>query len=297
MASPHKVTKAIIPAAGLGTRFLPATKAMPKEMLTVVNKPVIQYAIEEGYAAGIREFIIITGRGKATMENHFDHPYELADTLSKRGKLAELKAVTEVLPADAKIYYTRQGQPLGLGHAVLCAAGITQDEPFAVLLPDDIMSLETENALADMIKLYEATGQSVVLAEEVPLEKTQNYGILDVSGPTVGRTAPVKGFIEKPKPAEAPSRLSIIGRYVLSPAHMAELATTLPGKGGEIQITDAMHAIAQREGFQGYLSRSQRFDCGDKVGFQMANLYFAMKDPYIAPRLKDFLAETLANAS
>jgi UTP--glucose-1-phosphate uridylyltransferase len=285
----RKITKAIIPAAGLGTRFLPATKAMPKEMLTVVNKPIIQYAVEEGYEAGIREFIIITGRGKAVMENHFDHPYELADTLQKRGKIAELEAVTSVLPADARLYYTRQGQPLGLGHAVHCAAAITQEEAFAVILPDDIICRGKENPLTEMIKIYEETGISSVLVEEVPIEKTSNYGILDVSGPTANRRAPARGFVEKPKPEEAPSNLSVIGRYVLSPRHMSLLALGIPGKGGEIQLTDAMHKVAQEEGFYGYISNSQRFDCGDKVGFQMANLYFAMQDPYIAPRLQPFL--------
>ncbi len=287
----HKVTKAIIPAAGLGTRFLPATKAMPKEMLTVVNKPIIQYAVEEGYAAGIREFIIITGRGKAVMENHFDHPYELADTLQKRGKMAELEAVTNVLPSDARLYYTRQGQPLGLGHAVHCASAITQDEPFAVILPDDIICTGTENPLAEMVKMYEETGTSSVLVEEVPMEKTANYGILDVSGAVENRRAPAKGFVEKPKPEEAPSNLSVIGRYVLSPRHMHHLATATPGKGGEIQLTDAMHKVAQEEGFYGFVSQSKRFDCGDKVGFQMANLYFAMQDPFIAPRLQPFLLQ------
>jgi UTP--glucose-1-phosphate uridylyltransferase len=288
----HKVTKAVIPAAGLGTRFLPATKAMPKEMLTVVNKPIIQYAIEEAYDAGIREFIIITGRGKASMENHFDYPYELADTLSKKGKLKELEEVNGVLPKDARLFYTRQGEPLGLGHAVHCAHSVTMDEPFAVILPDDILCRSKENPLKEMIALYEETGKSVVLCEEVPQERTVNYGILDLGGkPIDGRRAPAVGFVEKPKPEEAPSRLSIVGRYVLSPAHMPVLATIAPGKGGEIQLTDAMMKIAQTEGFWGYVSQSRRFDCGDKVGFQMANLYFAMQNPEIAPRLQPFLHE------
>lgn len=290
MPTKPKVTKAIIPAAGLGTRFLPATKAMPKEMLTVVSKPIIQYAIEEAYEAGIREFIIITGRGKAAMENHFDHPYELADTLQKKGKLAELETVNNVLPSDARIYYTRQGQPLGLGHAVACAATVTGNDPFAVLLPDDIICRDKENPLAEMIKIYEQTGQSVVLAEEVPHDRTNQYGILNLGGQGVqNRQAKVQGFVEKPKIEEAPSNLAIVGRYVLSPAHMPQLAKTQPGKGNEIQLTDAMVEVCKREGFIGYVSQSKRFDCGDKVGFQMANLYFAMQDPYIAGRLQPFL--------
>lgn len=290
----RKVTKAIIPAAGLGTRFLPATKAMPKEMLTVVNKPIIQYALEEAYEAGIREFIIITGRGKAAMENHFDYPYELADTLQRKGKLAELELVTNVVPKDARVYYTRQGEPLGLGHAVWCGHTITGDDPFAVLLPDDIICRSNGNDLKQMIQLYETTGQSVVLAEEVPQERTANYGICDPAGPVVNGAMPIKGFVEKPKPEEAPSRCAIVGRYVLSPRHMQLLANGKPGKGGEIQLTDAMADVAQSEGFQAHLLQNARFDCGDKVGFQMANLYFAMNDPYIAPRLQPFLQQTAA---
>jgi UTP--glucose-1-phosphate uridylyltransferase len=295
---PRKVTKAVIPAAGLGTRFLPATKAMPKEMLTVVNKPIIQYALEEAYEAGIREFIIITGRGKAAMENHFDYPYELADTLQKKGKLAELESVTNILPRDARLYYTRQGEPLGLGHAVHCAHTITGDDPFAVLLPDDILCRTKGNDLKAMIGLYEQTGQSVVLAEEVPAERTVNYGICDPASPLTSGAMPanfpVRGFVEKPKPEEAPSRCAIVGRYVLSPRHMQLLAEGKPGKGGEIQLTDTMERVAKEEGFQAFMQQNQRFDCGDKVGFQMANLYFAMQDPYIAPRLQPYLQQMAA---
>jgi UTP--glucose-1-phosphate uridylyltransferase len=291
-----KVTKAIIPAAGLGTRFLPATKAMPKEMLTVVAKPIIQYAVEEAYAAGIREFIFITGRGKVVMENHFDHPYELADTLEKKGKLAELKMVKDVLPDDAKIFYTRQGAPLGLGHAVYCAHGITQDEPFAVLLPDDIIDCGKTNPLKEMIKIYNETGKSVVMCEEVPHDRTNQYGILDLGGGGIKKQrATVKGFIEKPDPKNAPSNLRIAGRYVLTPRHMAELAKTKPGKAGEIQLTDAMQQVCKKEGFTGYLFTGQMFDCGDKVGFQMANLHFAMQDPYIAARLQPFIHQIAEN--
>jgi len=291
---PRKVTKAIIPAAGLGTRFLPATKAMPKEMLTVVNKPIIQYALEEAYEAGIREFIVITGRGKAAMENHFDYPYELADTLRKKGKLAELDLVTDILPKDARLYYTRQGEPLGLGHAVWCGHSIIGDEPFAVLLPDDIICRNNGNDLQQMIALHEATGQSVVLAEAVPPERTANYGICIPSGPVANGTLPVQGFIEKPAPAAAPSRYAVVGRYVLTPRHLALLAYAQPGKGGEIQLTDVMAQVAQEEGFQAHLLQNPRFDCGDKVGFQMANLYFALNDPYIAPRLQPYLQQMAA---
>jgi UTP--glucose-1-phosphate uridylyltransferase len=290
----RKVTKAIIPAAGLGTRFLPATKAMPKEMLTVVNKPIIQYAVEEAYEAGIREFIIITGRGKVAMENHFDHPYELADTLAKKGKQAELDLVTNILPKDARFYYTRQGEPLGLGHAVWCGHTITGDDPFVVILPDDVLCRDKGNDLKAMIELYEATGQSVVLAEEVAPERTVNYGICKPAGALINGNLPVDGFVEKPSPAEAPSNYGIIGRYVLSPRHMQLLADAKPGKGGEIQITDAMALVAAEEGYMAHLLQGQRFDCGDKVGFQMANLHFAMQDPFIAPRLLPYLQGVVA---
>jgi UTP--glucose-1-phosphate uridylyltransferase len=285
-----KVTKAVFPVAGLGTRFLPATKAMPKEMLTVVHKPVIQYAVEEAYEAGIREFIFITGRGKDAIENHFDKPYELADMLRKRGKLEELKMVEHVVPADAKFYYIRQGEPLGLGHAVHCAHTITRDEPFAVLLPDDIVFEEDAHPLSEMLKVFESTGKSVVLAEEIPYERTRNYGVLDLAGGGVkDRVADVKGFVEKPEPEVAPSRFGVVGRYILTPQHMELLASAKPGKGGEIQLTDAMDEVARSEGFSGYVYGGQRFDCGDKVGWQMANLFFAMRDPYIGPRLQPFL--------
>lgn len=285
----RKVTKAVFPVAGLGTRFLPATKAMPKEMLTVVHKPVIQYAVEEAYAAGIRDFIFVTGRGKDALENHFDKPYELSDILAKKGKTKELDMVEHILPADARLYYIRQGEPLGLGHAVLKAAGITGDEPFAVLLPDDIICTESENPLKEMIALHEQTGKSVVLAEEVPFERTQNYGILDVASAPADRKVAVKGFVEKPKPEEAPSNLSVVGRYVLTARHMQLLPSIAPGKGNEIQLTDAMAKVAAEEGYYGYVSASRRFDCGDKVGFQMANLYFALQDPYIAERFLPFV--------
>lgn len=285
-----KVTKAVFPVAGLGTRFLPATKAMPKEMLTVVNKPIIQYAVEEAYEAGIREFIFVTGRGKASIENHFDNPYELADTLAKKGKLTEMEMVKNILPSDARIYYTRQGDPMGLGHAVWCAHTVTGDDPFAVILPDDIICREGGNPLKSMVELYEQTGKSVVMCEEVSPERTDQYGILDLGGNGVSnRVAQVASFVEKPKPADAPSNLAVVGRYVLSPAHMGQLAGTKPGKGGEIQLTDAMAEVCKAEGFQGYVFQGKRFDCGDKVGFQMANLYFAMQDPYIAERLQPFL--------
>jgi UTP--glucose-1-phosphate uridylyltransferase len=289
----RKVTKAVLPVAGLGTRFLPATKAMPKEMLTVVHKPIIQYAVEEALEAGITELIFVTGRGKVALENHFDYPYELADVLKKKNKLKELQSVEDILPKGVKIYYTRQGAPLGLGHAVHCAAGITNDEAFAVLLPDDVLKdRDGKHTLRDMIRIYEETGQSVVMAQEVPQEKTSNYGVLDLGGKGVdGSRAPVAGFVEKPKPEVAPSNLAVVGRYVLTPRHMDLLAEGVVGAGNEIQLTDAMERVAKEEGFWGYVSEAERFDCGDKVGFQMANLRFALDDEYIRPRLLPYLMQ------
>jgi len=294
MSHQRKVTKAVFPVAGLGTRFLPATKAMPKEMLTVVNKPVIQYAVEEAYAAGIREFIFVTGRGKSAIENHFDKPYELSDILTKKGKTAELQMVEEILPKDARLYYTRQGEPLGLGHAVWCAHTITGEDAFAVILPDDIICTGNGNPLRELIDIYGATGRSAVLCEEVPREKTSSYGILETAGAVENGRVAVRSFVEKPSPETAPSNLAVVGRYVLTAAHMEVLKDTPAGKGGEIQLTDAMVKIAADEGFYGFVSRAKRFDCGDKVGFQMANLHFAMQDPYIAPRLLPFLRQVAA---
>jgi UTP--glucose-1-phosphate uridylyltransferase len=287
-----KVTKAVIPVAGLGTRFLPATKAMPKEMLTVVSKPLIQYAVEEALAAGIREFVFVTGRGKSAIENHFDKPYELSDTLSKKGKLKELESVEKILPKDARIYYTRQGEPKGLGHAIHCAAGITRDEPFAVLLPDVVVCTGDINPTAEAVRLFEQTGKSVVVANEVPHERVQNYGVLDTVGAVDAKgVVGVKGFVEKPKPDVAPSNLAILGRYVLTARHMDILATLGTGAGGEIQLTDAIDAVCKEEGVLGSVFGGRHFDCGDKVGFQMANLYFAMQDEYIAPLLRPFVEE------
>lgn len=287
-----KVRKAVLPVAGLGTRFLPATKAMPKEMLTVVDKPLIQYAVEEALAAGIEEFIFITGRGKSAIENHFDKPYELADLLKKKGKLEELESVMHILPEHVRISYIRQGEPLGLGHAVWCAQSAVGDEPFAVLLPDDIIYGETGVPLKDMVAAYEQTGKPTVMTQEVPLERTVNYGILDIGTHQFeGNTIAVDGFVEKPKPEEAPSTCGVVGRYILTPRIFDFLAEKNVGKGGEIQLTDAMAQLQQEEGFQGYRLDGIRFDCGDKVGFQKANLFFALRDEYIGPRLLNFIQD------
>lgn len=285
-----KIRKAVLPVAGLGTRFLPATKAMPKEMLTVVDKPIIQYVVEEALEAGIEEFIFITGRGKTSIENHFDKPYELIDMLEKKGKLKELASVVDILPAHCRAYYTRQGAPLGLGHAVLQAQSLIGDEPFAVLLPDDIIHSDEENALQKMINIHDKTNGNVVLTMNVDKERTKNYGILDIKQEKLdGRTVRAHGFIEKPAPNEAPSTLAVTGRYVFNSSVFKELENTKPGHGGEIQLTDAMDALLQKEKFYGYILNGERFDCGDKVGFQQANLFFALKDKYIGPLLKEYI--------
>lgn len=291
----RKVRKAVLPVAGLGTRFLPATKSMPKEMLTVVDKPIIQYVVEEAAKAGITDFIFVTGRGKSSIENHFDKPYELSSTLEKKGKLQELKAVENVMPEGCQAYYTRQGEPLGLGHAVLCAKGIVGNEPFAVLLPDDILS-SPENTLKNMIDLYEETGDNMVLAMDVPLERTKNYGVIDPNGESVeNRQINVHGFVEKPGPEKAPSTLAVTGRYVFSPRIFSCLEKTEKGYGGEIQLTDAMDMLLKEENFKGYILNGERFDCGDKVGFQKANLHFALQDEYIGPRLAEYIQELKEN--
>lgn len=291
----HKVRKAVLPVAGLGTRFLPATKALPKEMLTVVDKPVVQYVVEEAVRAGITEIIFVTGRGKASIDNHFDRPYELVDTLEKRGKIQELDSVVNMLPENVRCIYTRQGQPLGLGHAIWCAKDIVGDEPFAVLLPDVIID-DDNNAFGQLVELFEETGKPAVMCEEVAMERTKNYGILDLGGSKLeNKRGGVNGFVEKPGPQKAPSNLAITGRYVFTPRIFELLENEKPGYGGEIQLTDAMHRLAQEQGFQAQLLDGERFDCGDKVGWQMANLFFAMKNDYIAPRLIDYMENIVAN--
>lgn len=294
MTSSPKVRKAVLPVAGLGTRFLPATKAMAKEMLTVVDKPVIQYAVEEAVEAGIEEFIFVTGRGKSAIEDHFDNPYELIDTLNKKGKEELLQKVLSVKPPHTRISYTRQGSPLGLGHAIGCAASLVGNEPFAVLLPDDIICSPHENALKGMLETFYETGKSVVLAEEVPFDRVQSYGIIDLNGiQPVDRVAEVHGLVEKPAPEEAPSNLGVVGRYVFTPRIMTLLQDAKPGKGGEIQLTDSMEVLRQEQGFMAYSFNGTRFDCGDKVGWQQANLYYALQDDYIRERLLPYVKSLL----
>lgn len=269
-----KIRKAVFPVAGMGTRFLPATKAIPKEMLPVVDKPLIQYGVEEALAAGVEEIIFVTGRGKTALEDHFDLNPELERALSERGKQAELAAVRDVVLGAGKLSCVRQSEPLGLGHAVWCARQLVGDEPFAVLLPDDLV-LADRPCLAQMVDAYDETGGNVVAVMDVPREHTNRYGILDV-GADDGRLAEVKGLVEKPDPADAPSTLSIIGRYVLMPEIFGFLDRQERGAGGEIQLTDAMAHMIGNLPFHGLRFEGTRFDCGDKVGFLEANIAFAL---------------------
>ena len=267
------VRKAVFPVAGLGTRFLPATKVMPKEMLTIVDKPLIQYALEEAMDAGIEEFVLVTGRGKNLMEDHFDHAYELEAILQERGKGPELDAVHAMMPDPGKLSYTRQRRPLGLGHAIWCARQFIAGEPFAVLLPDDLIQA-APGCLRQMMEAYTEVGGNMVAVEDVPCEQTNRYGILDVKSDD-GRLARAQGLVEKPDPAAAPSTLSIIGRYILQPEVFHHLDKHEKGAGGEIQLTDAMAKTVDDVPFHGLRFEGRRFDCGTKIGFVAANVAFA----------------------
>jgi UTP--glucose-1-phosphate uridylyltransferase len=282
-----KLRKAVFPVAGLGTRFLPATKAVPKEMLTVVDRPLIQYAVEEALEAGIEQMIFVTGRGKTALEDHFDIAYELEATMRGRGKSLEILDSTR-MPAGA-IVSVRQQEPLGLGHAVWCARDIVGDEPFAVLLPDDLM-VGDPGCLAQMVEAYDRVGGNIVCVEEVPAERTASYGIV-APGARDGRLTEVKGLVEKPKPEEAPSNLGIVGRYILQPEVMRILDNPERGAGGEIQLTDAMAKLIGEQPFHGLTVTGERHDCGDKIGFVKANIALALKRDDVAPALREYLAE------
>jgi len=282
-----KIRKAVFPVGGLGTRFLPATKASPKEMLTVVDKPLIHYALEEARAAGVEHFIFVTSRGKTALEDHFDRHFELEETLARRGKTAELEALRAWQPKMGQVSYVRQPEALGLGHAVLCAKELVGNEPFAVLLPDD-MVLADRPCLAQMADAYAEVGGNMFGVMDVPREHTQRYGVL-APGATKGRLTEVKGLVEKPKPEVAPSTLSVIGRYILSPRVFDHLETQERGAGGEIQLTDSLAKMIGEVPFHGFAFDGVRYDCGDKIGFLEANIAFAMARPDIGPKLAPFL--------
>jgi UTP--glucose-1-phosphate uridylyltransferase len=270
----QRVRKAVFPVGGMGTRFLPATKAMPKEMLPVVDKPLIQYAVEEAQAAGIEEFIFVTGRGKTAIEDHFDHSIELENILNERGKTAEVRLVSGPMLQPGQVAYTRQQEPLGLGHAVWCARELVGNEPFAVLLADDLVMAETP-CLKQMVDSFEKTRGNIVAVVDVPKEHTNRYGIVD-TGAENGSLVEVNGLVEKPDPKDAPSTLSVIGRYVLLPEVFEHLGQKEKGAGGEIQLTDSMAKMIGTSPFHGLRFEGRRFDCGDKAGFFEANLAFAL---------------------
>jgi UTP--glucose-1-phosphate uridylyltransferase len=279
--------KAVLPVAGLGTRFLPATKATAKEMLPVVDKPLIQYAIEEARAAGIEQFCLITGRGKTAIVEHFDIAFELEAVLRERGKTEALALLEGTQLEPGAIVTVRQQEPLGLGHAIWCARAFIGEDPFAILLPDDLILGETP-CVAQLAAVYRETGGNVVAVQDVPRAQTSRYGILAI-GADDGRLAEVKGLVEKPAPENAPSTLSIIGRYVLRAEVIGHLSRFERGAGGEVQLTDAMAKMIGDLPFHGLRFEGRRFDCGDKVGFLEAQIAFALKRPDLAPMVRDFL--------
>ena len=284
MTDIRPVRKAVFPVAGLGTRLLPATKTMPKEMLTIVDRPLIQYAVDEAREAGIEQLIFVTGRGKSTLVDYFDIGFELEATMTKAGKSLSPLDGSRTTPGE--LISLRQQQPLGLGHAVWCARHVVGDEPFAVLLPDDLM---VGGALKQMVEAYNKVGGNIVCAEEVAPEKTASYGIV-TPGKTEGNLTEVLGLVEKPKPEVAPSRLGIIGRYILQPEVMGILEARETGAGGEIQLTDAMAKLIGRQPFHAVKVDAVRHDCGDKAGFVLANLALGLDRDDVAPRIREFLA-------
>ncbi|HYY84441.1 MAG TPA: UTP--glucose-1-phosphate uridylyltransferase, partial [Beijerinckiaceae bacterium] len=276
-----RIRKAVLPVAGLGTRFLPATKAVPKEMLTVVDRPVVQHVVDDARAAGIEHFVFVTGRGKAIIEDHFDIAYELDRTLQERGKVKEFEALASDLPKAGQTSFTRQQAPLGLGHAVWCAREIVGDEPFAVLLPDML----SPGAVAQMLAAYEKHGGNIIAVEEVPEDQTHQYGIVAV-GETFGDTFEITGMVEKPPRGTAPSNLIISGRYILQPEIFEVLSDQEKGAGGEIQLTDAMAALIGTQPFHGVTFDGARHDCGDAKGFVVANLALGLARDDLAPAIR-----------
>ncbi|WP_093048867.1 UTP--glucose-1-phosphate uridylyltransferase GalU [Salipaludibacillus aurantiacus] len=289
-----KITKAVIPAAGFGTRFLPATKSQPKEMLPLINKPAIQYIVEEAIASGIEHILIITGRNKRSIEDHFDHSVELENILKDRGKWAQYKEVLEIAEM-ADIHFIRQKEQLGLGHAIHCARGFAGDEPFAVLLGDDVIHNPVKPALKQMIEQYEQYGKSIVGVQEVATENVSKYGI--ISGDRVdgadGSVYELDNLVEKPAPEKTPSNMAIVGRYIIQPEIFGILSNTQPGMGDEIQLTDALKTLCMTQGMQARLLEGNRFDIGDVWGYIQATFTLAMEDDKLQDKLKHFCMENL----
>ena len=295
MPNSHKIVKkAVFPVAGLGTRFLPATKAQPKEMLPIVDKPLIQYAVEEAYAAGIRDMIFVTGRNKRAIEDHYDTAYELESQLEASGKTALLNITRSVMPDDMTVSYVRQPRMLGLGHAVLCAEHLVGNEPFAVLLADDLMVGPPggQPVLAQMTDAFAQLGRSLLAVQEVPLDQVKRYGI--VAGDTIDEgLVKVNKMVEKPSPESAPSRLGVAGRYVLTPGVFAEIRNQPKGAGGEIQLTDGIAALMKKEAVYAYAYKGTRYDCGSKEGFLQATVELALAHPEVGGQFREYL-KTLA---
>ncbi|MEP3345159.1 MAG: UTP--glucose-1-phosphate uridylyltransferase GalU [Litoreibacter sp.] len=284
----RKVTKAVFPVAGLGTRFLPATKSIPKEIMTLVDRPLIQYAIDEARAAGIKEFIFVTSRGKGALEDYFDHAPELENSLRKKGKKELLSTLKNTNMDSGAIAYIRQHKALGLGHAVWCARRLIGNEPFAVILPDDVIAAE-KPCLQQMTEAYQETGGCMVAAMEVPLEKASAYGVLDVKE-DLGAMVSVRGMVEKPEVDKAPSNLAVIGRYILTPKVLQSLNQIKKGAGGEIQLTDAIaNEINEDRDVYGYRFSGQRFDCGSKAGYLQATVAFGLARPELRDELATYL--------
>jgi len=284
---PTRVRKAVFPVAGLGTRLLPATKSIPKEMITIVDRPLIQYAVDEAREAGIEELIFVTGRGKSALVDYFDQAFELEATLRDKGKSLDILGPSRA--RFGELVTVRQQQPLGLGHAVWCARRIVGDEPFAVLLPDDLM-VGNPGALRQMVDAWEKVGGNLVATEEVPAEKTKSYGII-TPGVTNGDLTEVRGLVEKPDPSVAPSRLGVIGRYILQPEVMGVLDAGETGAGGEIQLTDAMAKLIGKQPFHALKVDAVRHDCGDKAGFVIANLAMALDRDDVGPKVREFIGK------
>lgn len=287
----NKVKKAVFPAAGLGTRFLPATKASPKEMLPIVDKPLIQYAVEEAEKCNIKEFIMITGKSKRAIEDHFDYAWELEENLKSKGKEAMLEEVRRL--SQHQFAYIRQGAPLGLGHAILCARPFVKEEPFAVILSDDIIDPD-DNLLGEMMHIYNKYEATILALERVPKDEIHRYGIID--GSEIKKNIfEITDLVEKPKPAAAPSDIAILGRYILTPDIFEFLAKTVPGKGGEIQLTDALKALLKKKPIYGYLFEGKRYDAGDKFGYLRATVEFALRNPAVKDEFREYLLSKLSS--
>ena len=284
-----RITKAVFPVAGFGSRFLPATKASPKEMMPIVDKPLIQYAVEEAVAAGLTDMVFITGRQKRAIEDHFDKAYEIESELASRGKTELLNLVQDIIPRHVNCIYIRQSEPLGLGHAVLCARPVLEGEPFAVILADDLVDAPTP-VMRQMVDVFEQEKASVLGVQEVPRDQTASYGIV-IAESFRPRLETVKGIVEKPKPADAPSNLAVIGRYVLTPSIFDHLARVRPGAGGEIQLTDAIGALLGEERVLAYRFEGVRYDCGSKLGYLQAMVALGVRHPEVGRAFSAFLKE------